>query len=524
MKRSPASCAALAAAVFGLLGSALYAVGPIGRGGVVGGGAPAATAPSLNSRPVPLNLGPAITVPAPGSFPAETADSIDRADFQNKAHPVSKSVASATAMMIQMAPDGSEIGITSDVIANVAAGSRVDPLEDVLQSLLSIALEPDAVKNHPELKNLPSTLKGKPASARADVKRLANTLMSDAALLRTHPEIRDFRPKLTDVTAQAVFVSKQAKVGQEMQTSFDEAVRAVQVRYPTWEPARIEFSFGDKYTPHDGGSAGTCFAVLLLSELEGFEVDPKCAVTGDITVNWKVKKIGGLPEKLRGAAASHCVIASVPNDNSDDLADMALVYGDVSLKDIQIFGTDNLQDALRLMKKDRPPRLAAAIKAFNDLQPRLKLGKPALEDKDNQKSLEAILALEPNHLSAKWLLAIGRGTAPKTLSTLYALEQIMVAINPYKGIVIGLQPATRETVTATMTTTARKELMTLSPLVPKELQSLLVDARSVVEMSSQVASNQTRPNILDEKCNTFLEHLKAAATNKEMIEKAFRGQ
>ncbi|HVT79239.1 MAG TPA: S16 family serine protease [Phycisphaerae bacterium] len=431
--------------------------GPIGRGGVVGGDTPTtkpATAASAAAPKPALVLPPPITIPSPSAIPADPDDPIERPEFQKKPHAISKNITSATAMMIQQGPDGSEYGVVSAVNAAVAAGTR-------------------------------TTGEGK-----------------------------------------AVFITKQAKVGPEMQTSFDEAVRAVQVRYPTWEPGRIDFSFDDKYTPHEGGSAGTCFATLLLSELEGFNVDLKCAITGDITVNWKVKQIGGLPAKLRGAVAGGCQYAGVPLENVNDLSDMALIYGESSLRDIQVFSLESLQDAVHLMRTDRPARLAAAIKAFDDLKPRMKAGKPALEDKLTQKSLEEILALAPNHQSARLLLDIGRGNAPRNLTVTYSLEQIFIITYPYRYIITGREPATSVTVTSQMTTNARKQLSQLAPITPPELQALLTDARAVIETSSVAAANANRQTqtVLDQKCDSFLSHYAALKNDRALVEKLYRGK
>ena len=157
---------------------------------------------------------------------------------------------------------------------------------------------PDPIER-PEFQKRPHPITKAVTSATAMMVRIAN----DGSMLGMTSDIIASVPAESRSSAVSVanLVTKQAQVGSEMKLSFDEAVRAVKMRYPRWEPGRIEFSFGEKYTPHDGGSAGTCFAVMLLSELEGFDIDKKCAVTGDITVDWKVRKIGGVAAKLRGA-------------------------------------------------------------------------------------------------------------------------------------------------------------------------------------------------------------------------------
>jgi len=103
------------------------------------------------------------------------------------------------------------------------------------------------------------------------------------------------------------------RLGPDMLTALDESIRAVLVRYPHWDNRQLlEVSFEDKYSAKDGGSAGTAFALLMMSILEGFEIQPDLAVTGDIAVNWKVLKVGGVSAKIQGCRrrrASHAPIA-----------------------------------------------------------------------------------------------------------------------------------------------------------------------------------------------------------------------
>ena len=423
----------------------------VGARGTAGTTRPA-TRPTtpLGAATTPAVVAPAVPIVLPKTFPALSADSIERAEFMSKAKPIAKSITSATAMMVVESPDGSELGVTADVIATVAAGSR-----------------------------------------------------QGAAF-------------------SAVFVSKQAKVGPEMTTSFDEAVRAVGMRYPRIEPGKIEFSFGDKYTPHEGGSAGTCFAVMLLSELEGFEIDPKVAVTGDITVDWKVRKIGGVAAKVRGAAADKCLYTGVPLENRDQICDMALFYGDVTLRDIQVFSLASLQDAVALLRKDRAPQLAEAMKEFAELKPKLQGGRGTFSIPANQKVLENIIALAPNCESAKMMLEMAKGAFPRTLTPLFAFEQLFMSIDPYYEILSGKEPVTRQTVPLAQTTAARKALTQLAPITPVELQPLLADARAIVDVCENIALGQTKPELLEVRRASFITHMQALGTNQEFRDKLMR--
>jgi hypothetical protein len=277
-----------------------------------------------------------------------------------------------------------------------------------------------------------------------------------------------------------------------MKTALEEAVRAVRMRYPIWEPGYIDLSFGEKHNRHGGPSAGTAFALLMLSALEGFELDPKCAITGDITVDWKVRKVGGVTAKIRGAALDKAVYAAIPDANESVIPDLALLHGNSALYDIQIFSIATLQDALAIAKKDKDPKLAEAIKLFADLHPQLaKLEKITLQKSETKATLKKILELAPNHLSAKYLLASAEGKAAKTLSaaaTLYKLDAIMV---PYNVAFASNKEVSRATLPQLITANARKQYNVLRPIAHKDLVSLLNDQSAFTEAIEQYADRPT---------------------------------
>src|SRR3954468_649874 len=113
--------------------------------------------------------------------------------------------------------------------------------------------------------------------------------------------------------------------GKEMHMVKEDAQRWVRVKYPRRDAAKVELSFEDKYTPKDGGSIGAAIGTLLLSMIEGFEVDPKLAITGDVTADGKIRAIGGVAAKMRGATAGGCTVMALPADNYQQVAD-ALVW------------------------------------------------------------------------------------------------------------------------------------------------------------------------------------------------------
>jgi hypothetical protein len=228
-------------------------------------------------------------------------------------------------------------------------------------------------------------------------------------------------------------------IGESMGTSLEEAMRAVKVRYPLLEGGKeMQASFADKYTPKDGGSAGTAFALLILSLLDDFEIDESFAVTGDVTVDWKTREVGGIAAKIRGAYLDACRNVAIPIGNESQIGEMLLLEGKTEpLYQIQIWGIRGIEDAVKLVRTDRDESLNSVMAQFDKVQDYLKRTPGAHRKSPNlQAALRKILAVAPNHLSAKWLLADARGRVPKTISDATALEQTMYAATRYVPLLI----------------------------------------------------------------------------------------
>jgi hypothetical protein len=205
-------------------------------------------------------------------------------------------------------------------------------------------------------------------------------------------------------------------IGDEMRTARDEALRYIRLQYPNWDVKDAEISFEDKYATHDGGSAGAAIATMVLSAIQGFEIDPTIAITGDISANGKIRAVGAMLAKLRGAIAGRCAAVAVPADNESQLADAAIYAGDEVLSDVQILGVATLDDAVAAVRVDRDPKLQEAIDLFATLQKSIKARPATLRSGETREALGKIIELAPQHLSAKLLLAVAEGRQPKTLS------------------------------------------------------------------------------------------------------------
>lgn len=231
-------------------------------------------------------------------------------------------------------------------------------------------------------------------------------------------------------------------VGREMGISLEEARRAAQVRYPTWASARITVSFGDKYSAKDGGSAGGAFALLLLSLLDGLHIDDAFAMTGDVTVDWRIRKVGAVAEKVHGAARANRTLVVVPKDNEREIADMTLLYPPDVLLGVQVFGVTELGEAIEVARTDRSAELAQAIEKYRAVQQAVRRSSVlALNEAAAQNTLAGVLKLAPNHLSAKYLLLYAQGRSPTRLSLATSMQQILASTGPLLIFLAPVAPA-----------------------------------------------------------------------------------
>lgn len=230
-----------------------------------------------------------------------------------------------------------------------------------------------------------------------------------------------------------------ADVAKDTKISMEEAERLLKVRYPVWEAGRkIRFSYGDKYTKQAGGSAGGAFSVLLLSLLDGFQIDPGFAMTGDVTVDGKIRQVGAVAEKIRGAKLEKCTMVAIPLSNKDSLNDLAILYTPAMFWSIQIVSISTLDDAAAMARLDKNPNLSRALMMFYQIQKGLGPYAPVayLRNQDTYTTLQQVLQLAPNHLSAEFMLRAANNQLPTTLSLNGSIEEIWAASALMRGYLL----------------------------------------------------------------------------------------
>jgi ATP-dependent Lon protease len=93
----------------------------------------------------------------------------------------------------------------------------------------------------------------------------------------------------------------------------------------------------------DGPSAGIALFTALSSLYTGVKVDPKLAMTGEITLRGAVLPIGGLKEKLLGAQRAGITRVLIPKENVVDLKDVP----EEVKQAIDIVPVETVEDVLR---------------------------------------------------------------------------------------------------------------------------------------------------------------------------------
>jgi hypothetical protein len=162
------------------------------------------------------------------------------------------------------------------------------------------------------------------------------------------------------------------------------------------------------------------------------QIDPGFGMTGDVTVDGKIREVGGVAEKLRGALLDKCRIVAIPEANKENLNDLVLLYGPSMLWSMQIFSIATLDDAAALARVDRPWKLATAMDFFAQAQRSLGANATgaALRNAGVIQTLQQVLQIAPNHLSAEFMLRANAGRIPNTLSLGGSLEEIWAAAGP----------------------------------------------------------------------------------------------
>ena len=153
---------------------------------------------------------------------------------------------------------------------------------------------------------------------------------------------------------------KTGSLGDVMQESIQAAFTVVRSRA---ESLGLNVSFHEKLdlhihvpegaTPKDGPSAGVGMCTALVSVLTEIPVKSNVAMTGEITLQGQILRIGGLKEKLLAAHRGNIKTVIIPVDNERDLAEIP----DEIKADLEIRPAKLIDEVLEYALENQPTPL-----------------------------------------------------------------------------------------------------------------------------------------------------------------------
>ena len=141
------------------------------------------------------------------------------------------------------------------------------------------------------------------------------------------------------------------QLGDVMKESVDIALSLVKSMYPEkaeiFEKNDIHIHVPAGAVPKDGPSAGITMTTALASLINNIPVSPEYAMTGEVSLRGNVMPIGGLPEKLMAAARAGIKKVFIPEENKDDLKEVAKEV----LDEFEIIPVKKVEDVLNIVLK-----------------------------------------------------------------------------------------------------------------------------------------------------------------------------
>ena len=141
------------------------------------------------------------------------------------------------------------------------------------------------------------------------------------------------------------------QLGDVMKESVDIALSLVKSMYPEkaeiFEKNDIHIHVPAGAVPKDGPSAGITMTTALASLINNIPVSPEYAMTGEVSLRGNVMPIGGLPEKLMAAARAGIKKVFIPDENKDDLKEVAKEV----LYELEIIPVKRVEDVLNIVLK-----------------------------------------------------------------------------------------------------------------------------------------------------------------------------
>jgi ATP-dependent Lon protease len=122
-----------------------------------------------------------------------------------------------------------------------------------------------------------------------------------------------------------------------------------------WEtigPYGLHIHCPEASTPKDGPSAGAAITTAILSRLCNIPIINTIAMTGEIDLNGKIHRIGGLESKLEGAKSAGVLKTLIPFENNDDynkiVESMDNDEKETFFNDFEVITVNNILEVIKL--------------------------------------------------------------------------------------------------------------------------------------------------------------------------------
>ena len=139
------------------------------------------------------------------------------------------------------------------------------------------------------------------------------------------------------------------QLGDVMKESVQIAISLVKAMYPDkvklFAENDLHIHVPEGAIPKDGPSAGITLTTALASLVTGREVSPTWAMTGEVSLRGGVMPIGGLPEKLMAAQRAGITQVFIPEENREDLEEVAEEVRSA----LKIFPVKKVSDVLEML-------------------------------------------------------------------------------------------------------------------------------------------------------------------------------
>ena len=179
---------------------------------------------------------------------------------------------------------------------------------------------------------------------------------------------------------------KTGSLGDVMQESIHAALTVVRSRAKSLglssnfhEKLDLHIHVPEGATPKDGPSAGIGMCTALVSVLTSIPVKADVAMTGEITLQGQVLRIGGLKEKLLAAHRGKIKTVIIPSDNERDLTEIP----DNIKEDLEIVSAKWIDEVLETALQFQP----TPLKSIKKTDQKKKASQGEIDDTDSENAI-----------------------------------------------------------------------------------------------------------------------------------------